>query len=50
MTDELECQYDGCPEVFETHTERLEHSMNEHTDLNPKKYPKMTGQDDGLMF
>lgn len=50
MPDELVCQYDDCQEMFETHEERLRHSMSEHTDLNPKKYPKMTGQDDGLLF
>lgn len=50
MPDKLECQYDDCTEKFETHDERLEHSLAEHTDVNPKKYPNMTGQDDGLKF
>lgn len=50
MAKELPCQYDDCGEEFETHEERLEHSMREHTDINPKRYPNMTGRDTGLKF
>jgi len=39
---------DGGP--FEEHEERLEHSLREHWDINPKKYPSITGQDNKLMF
>lgn len=47
---EFECMYDGCNESFEGHTERLKHSMIEHTEVNYKKYPKLTDRDTELKF
>lgn len=44
------CQYDGCEEEFDNSTERLEHCLREHTDVNADKYPNMIGADDGLKF
>lgn len=41
---ELECMYDGCTEVFPTHEDRTAHSMEEHWDINPEKYPTITGR------
>lgn len=49
-TDEWNCHHEGCDEVFDEKVERLRHSMREHWDVNPKKYPNMTEQDDGLLF
>jgi len=45
----FECMY-GCGDSFDTHEERLEHSLREHTDVNADKYPKMIGSNDGLKF
>lgn len=48
---ELQCMYEGCDEgPFESHAKRTEHSLREHHDINPKKYPNTTDQDDGLLF
>jgi len=50
MSDgKFECMY-GCGDSFDTHTERLEHSLRRHTDVNADKYPNMIGAGDGLKF
>lgn len=40
----LECMYDGCGEEFEDHNSRLIHSMEEHHNINSRKYRHITGQ------
>lgn len=45
---ELECHYD-CDEVFSSHEERIAHSMEKHTDLDPTDYPTITGRDNNLL-
>lgn len=42
--EDLECMHGGCLEEFESHQNRLAHSMEEHWNINPKKYPNMTGR------
>lgn len=43
--------YDDCTDgPFDSHENRVGHSLREHWDINPKKYPHITGQDNKLMF
>lgn len=43
MSD-FECQYEGCDETFDSHEDRIAHSMEKHTDLIPEDYPSITGR------
>lgn len=43
--NKLSCHYEGCTEEFETHKDRLAHSLKEHWNIRPSKYRYLTGRD-----
>lgn len=50
MSNDFSCHYDDCVEEFETSDARLRHSLEDHWDINPKKYPNITGAEGNILF
>lgn len=50
IVQNYQCMYDDCEEWFEDRKDRIRHSLKVHWDINPKKYPHITGADSKLLF
>jgi hypothetical protein len=45
-----QCMYDDCEEWFEDSNGRLRHSLDEHWNIDPRKYPNITDADGHILF